>query len=178
MLMKRTPLKRSTKPMKRTAFKTRRKKASIELPPWFRSLTPGSHGSTLVQKKAWKFISDMVRKEDFETYGGKCVSCERRLNDWSEGDCAHWISWTNCNGLFKFNTKNLALSCKACNHINDGSIGYEFAEELKRRHGEDVLLELSHSNAKHHGSKLYDADVLALVTYFYEKGYGEIHHTS
>lgn len=48
------------------------------------------------------------------------------------------------------------------------SIGYEFGEELKRRYGPDILTELAYDNATHHGDKLYDADVVALVSYFHD----------
>lgn len=171
-LKRKTPLKRGTSQLKRTAFVIRKKKASMELPEWFKALPPGSHGSTLVQKKAWAFISRMVRQEDFETFGGKCVSCPRRLSDWRDGDCAHWLAWSNCNGIMKFNIKNLALSCKFCNRSSDGLVGHQFGEELKRRYGDNILTEITHTNNKYHGSKLEDTDIFDLITYFHEMGYG------
>jgi hypothetical protein len=176
--MKRTPRKRSTKPMKRTAFKTRRKKISMEVPEWFKKLPAGAHGSSVIQKKAWTFISRMVRQRDFETWGGKCVSCSRILQSWKDMQCGHYIAWANCNGVFKYHTENLAGQCSHCNTTSDGVIGLEFSEELKRRHGPHILAELRQSNALYHGSKLYDNEILDYVTYFHNLGYGEIHYTS
>lgn len=169
--MQRSPLKRYTPlsrkaAIKRTPLKKKRKKIQANLPDWFRSLRYGSHGSTPIQKKAWAYISDMVRQSDFRTYGGKCVSCPRYLTDWRDGDCAHFVSWSVCNGMFRYNTRNLALSCRPCNAFNNSSIGYEFAEELKRRHGPDIITDLYAENASYHGTKLHDEDVLAMVVYF------------
>ena len=184
--MKRTPFLRQahhkgfkprTKPMKRSGIKkratvkngpNRKRIEACNLPDWLRSIPYGSHGSSPAQKRAWKYMSDMVRKDDFDTYGGKCVSCPRRLENWKEGDCGHYIAWSNCNAIFKFYRKNLALQCKHCNNNGGMSIGYEFGEELKRRYGPDILTELAYDNATHHGDKLYDADVVALVSYFHD----------
>ena len=138
--MKRTtPLKKGTKTLTRSGFKTKtalsakkRTKRQIDplkvtkkgyrVPAWFKALKPGSHGQTLEQKKYWKVVTDTYRKEEFEKYKGKCVSCEYRLERWEDGQLAHYKAWSNCYGFFKYERKNMAFSCSRCNQNNDGFI--------------------------------------------------------
>jgi hypothetical protein len=114
----------------------------------------GSHGQTPAQKRYWKVVSDTYRKEDFEKYGGLCVSCPRRLERWEDGQLAHYKAWANCNAWFKYERKNLALSCSHCNHINDGFVAEQFKRELIRRHGEGVIEWIHTENEKCRGAKM------------------------
>lgn len=123
-------------------------------PKWFTAIKAGSHGNTPAQKKYWKVVSEHVRKSDFDKYSGKCVSCNTVLSDWREGDCAHWRAWSLCNAWMKYELKNLALSCKGCNRASDGAIGYHFGEELKRRHGDNILSWIESENEKYRGQKM------------------------
>jgi hypothetical protein len=149
--MKRTALRRKS----RTIRKVRKVATKGYKPPkWFTSLPAGSHGNTPAQKKAWKAISQLVRRRDFEQYGGKCVSCPTRLSDWREGDCGHYKAWSVCHGFFKYEVSNLALQCKGCNRLSDGTVGTRFGIELQRRYGKSHLDWLEKENEKHRGEKL------------------------
>lgn len=182
-MLRRTPLKRGTKTLKRTQLKprtplkrakhplgaakpkktvntTKTTKKGYKPPKWFTSIKPGSHGSTPAQKKLWRLVSETYRKEDFEKYGGKCVSCPTRLERWEDGQLAHYKAWSVCNSWFKYERKNLALSCPNCNRLSDGVIGHNFAEELKRRHGKNIHTWIETENLKYRGQKL---EVWALV---------------
>ena len=132
-------------------------------PPWFNKITPGSHGSNPAQKRYWKFTSDKVRQEEFEKYGGKCVSCPRRLQSWQEGQCAHYKPWSVCNGFFKYERSNLAFSCSACNYGAGGDVGHAFGEELKRRYGKNHLIWIEKENLKHKGEKMEDWVIVSRV---------------
>jgi hypothetical protein len=123
-------------------------------PKWFTSIKAGSHGNNPAQKKHWKVVSDTYRKADWEQYGGKCVSCPTRLERWEDGQLAHFKAWSVCNSWFKYERKNLALSCPNCNRLSDGMVGIKFAQELQKRHGKDILGWIETENLKHKGIKM------------------------
>lgn len=139
------------------------KKAPYSVPKWFKALPVGSHGNTPSQKKAWKVVSDYVRERDFKKYAGKCVSCFRRLDRWQDGQAAHFRPWSICNGMHKFCTVNLALSCPICNYNSGADVGHEFGEELKRRYGEDVFKVLKEDNENHRGKKIEEWELVEMV---------------
>lgn len=123
-------------------------------PKWFTSIPLGSHGNNPAQKKYWKVVSETYRKEDFEKHNGKCVSCPAHLERWQDGQLAHFKAWSVCNAWFKYERKNLALSCPNCNRLSDGVIGHNFSQELKRRHGEDITDWIEAENLKYRSQKM------------------------
>lgn len=146
------------KPVKRV------KKAPYKVPKWFSRLPTGSHGSTPSQKKAWKVVSDYVREKDFILYGGKCVSCPRIIPTVQDGDAGHFKPWSNCHGMMKFYTKNIALQCQFCNRYRSGiEAGYYFGEALKRRHGENFIEEFETLNEQHRGKKIEEWELVEMV---------------
>jgi len=151
-----------TKPKPRRP-KPKTKNKGYQIPAWFKSIPPGSHGSNPTQKRYWKVVSNLVRQRDFNTYRGKCVSCSTRLGSWQEGQAAHYKAFSICNSYFKFNEKQIALSCAFCNHRADGAIGYAFGEELKRRYGAEHLDWIEKENRKYHGKKMEDYEIVARV---------------
>jgi len=66
-----------------------------------------------------------------------------------------------CNGMFKFNEKNLALICSSCNFIDDGVVNAQFADEMRRRHGADFVEWVLATNNEHRGTKLDVGDIIA-----------------
>ena len=137
-------------------------------PKWFSSTKAGSHGNTPAQKKAWTIVSAYVRQRDFKNYHGKCVSCPRILENWQDGDCAHYKAWGACNGFFKYELTNLALSCKNCNRLSDGNVGHAFGEELKRRYGKKHLEWIATEDRKHTGEKLEEWLLVEMCEKLYE----------
>jgi len=134
-------------------------KKGYQPPKWFKSLPQSrGHGSSVAQRKLWKLVSDKVRQDEYKKYAGKCVSCHRRLDDWRDGQCAHYKAWSVCNGFFKYETKNMALSCGYCNYVDDGATGHAFGEELKRRYGPDHLEWIDKENEKHRGERLEEIE--------------------
>lgn len=176
--MKRAYLKRGTSQLARSGFKrktyaqvkeatiakqkslkvakraSKTKSKGYQPPKWFTSIKLGSHGSTPAQKKYWKITSDKYRKEDFERYKGKCVSCPTRLKRWQDGQLAHYKAWSICNSWFKYERMNLALSCANCNRLSDGVTGMAFGKELQRRHGATVLAWIEEKNKEYRGQKM------------------------
>lgn len=133
---------------------TKIKNRGYQVPSWFKSLKPGSHGATLAQKKYWRVVSETIRQEEFIQYGGRCVSCPRILLSWKDGQCGHYKAWSVCNGFFKYERKNLALICSHCNKISDGPINEAFKRELQRRHGESIIDWINTENQKYHNTKM------------------------
>lgn len=121
---------------------------------WIRAIPEGSHGSGTIQKRLWKLVSDFTRIRDFHAYG-KCVATGKPISHWKEGDAGHYIGYTSCNGMFKFDIWNVHLQSSNSNAWGDQSTGFNFGEELKRRYGENFLEELKAENKLHVNEKLY-----------------------
>lgn len=64
----------------------------------------------------WVYLSRQIRQEDFNKYGGRCVSCPRRLESWQDGDCGHFVASGDGGFGTRFLRQNLALQCKRCNN--------------------------------------------------------------
>ena len=134
----------------------------FEAPQWFKSLpATGGHGSNAHQKRLWKLVSEYVLERDFKKYG-YCVSCKHRFNSWREGQAGHFRAWSLCNGMFKYNERNMALICQVCNFNEDSLVGARFGDEMKRRHGENFIEWVASENAKYRGTKM---DLPDLVSY-------------
>lgn len=172
--MKKTALRRGTKQLKRSGFKKKdintllAKKKPVQgnsrasktistgwkPPKWFNTIAPGSHGSNPVQKRLWKLTSDYVRIHEFYTYGNKCVSCNRQFESWKSAQCGHYKTWGASNSYAKYNLQNLAIQCAFCNRDSGANIGYKFAEQLKQRHGDDILERIEIEDQRHRGAKM------------------------
>lgn len=143
---------------------TKIKNKGYKPPKWFQKIKPSNgHGSSPTQKRFWRVVSETYRQEDFEKYNGRCVSCAKRLHDWKDGQLAHYKAYGACNSWFKFDRMNLALSCAACNFRDDGPVGYAFGQELKRRHGEDILEKIEKENQKYIGQKMHEKEIVERV---------------
>ena len=162
------------KPMKRTPLarvspnKVKKSKTSIYKwtpPKWLGSIPQGSHGSTSIQKKTWKVISDFVRIRDYSLYGGVCPGCsEFKFHTWKDGQCCHWKRWTNCNSYFKYEIRNLILGCSGCNKFEeDGVVGYKFGIELIKRYGNGNLKYVEEENKTYHGKKMEDIVLVGII---------------
>ena len=151
--------------MRRKAKKIKNRRTKpiyrYEIPDWFKALpATGGHGSNAHQKRLWKVVSEYVRERDFKKYGC-CVSCKGRFTSWRDGQAGHFRAWSVCNGMFKFNEKNLALICGTCNFISDGVINARFTDEMRRRHGEDFVEWVDLENSKHRGTKMELPEIVA-----------------
>ena len=112
-------------------------------PKWISPIPQGCHGSSIVQKKYWKVVSDYVRIRDYFLYA-TCISCSRRFSSWQEGQAGHYKAWGSCRGYSKYDTKNIFLQCTICN--SSGSVqfvskkdsnvtGGNFKDAIRARHG-------------------------------------------
>ena len=175
--MKKTPFKRKlTKPMKRTPLKkespnkvTKRKTSIYKwvAPSWIKSIPQGSHGSTSIQKKLWKVVSDFVRIKDFYLNGTTCPGClQNKFGTWKDGQAGHWKSWGASNSYAKYELRNLLMICSNCNRNEDGMIGYRIGEKLKQIYGNDNPVYIDSINNENRGRKLDDiilVDILKMI---------------
>lgn len=130
-------------------------------PKWVKSIPKSTtHGSGDLQKRLWRVVSDYVRIRDWYQFGGRCVATGEYILRWTEGDAGHYISYSKCNGMFKFDIWNVHLQSKSSNGWGGMAIGHSFGEELKRRHGETFLDELKEENKRHINEKVDNEIVL------------------
>lgn len=131
-LKRKTPLKRSQKPMKRTV-KRRNSVKSI----------------SALKKQADAVFSLFIRTRD----GGKCYTCEvvKPIKEMQNG---HYIT-RGCNQL-RYDTRNCHCQCVGCNIFKSGNMpAYSLA--LIRQYGPNILTELE---AEHRKIKQFTRDDL------------------
>ena len=147
--MFKTPLKRAKGIKPRATSKRRvlghRSAPHAKLEAYIKAIPEGSHGSGSLQKRLWKITSDFCRLRDWEKYGRITVTGEV-LNDWRDGDAGHYISFSKCNGLYKFHPQNIHLQGKASNGWGGQNVGHLFGETLKRRYGKNILQTIEQTN--------------------------------
>lgn len=121
---------------------------------WIKAIPASqSHGSGILQKKLWRLVSDYTRIRDSHKYG-RCVVTGQRISNWKDADAGHYISYSICNGMFKFDERNVHLQTKRSNTLMGASDGVRFAGNLWER-GIDVD-ELEQENNKLHGTNIRD----------------------
>lgn len=107
-------------------------------PKWLGCIPQGTHGSSIIQKKYWKVVSDFVRIRDFEKYG-TCISCG--LNKPFERiQAGHYKSWASCRGYSKWDTMNIFGECDFCNTgFNSNEVGAKFRDGIIKRYGQERI---------------------------------------
>lgn len=154
--MKRSWLKTRQKPLKRVGWRRKLSKRPTRAKSGQERALWASYGLSRPPKPRfkglagilWYVMSRAIRKEEFEKYGGKCVSCATILKDWRLGDCAHFRA--SSRGMCtRFLRLNLALSCKKCNNPTwSPDAAGPFAVELDRRYGLGTALSLIEQSRK------------------------------
>jgi hypothetical protein len=121
---------------------------------WLGGIPQGTHGSTIIQRKLWKVTSDFKRISDWYDFGGKCISCNCRVEHWSVLQGGHYRAWSICRGYSKFSFENIFGQCAFCNsaggRINKDthSVGHNFGMGIVERYGLDRLMELENYESK------------------------------
>lgn len=112
---------------------------------WIKHIPPGSHGSTPLQKRLWRLVTDYVRIKDFLRYGD-CISCGHKFTSWQEAQGGHYRAYSKCKGMRKFDDLNVFAQCQFCNsRMNDDKFegGRRFAENIVARYGEITLMKIN-----------------------------------
>jgi len=149
---------------KNAAKKPRKeKRPPYKVPAWFKALKPGSHGSTPSQKKAWKVVSDYVRERDWNESKYCRDGCGTLIENWKDADCGHYKAWSSCNGLFKYELKNLCMQSSNCNRKSDGVVGHGLALYFMQKYGQKHLGWIEKENEKYRGQKIEEWELVEIV---------------
>lgn len=90
-----------------------------------------------LHKKAWKLISEYVRRQGEDDEGLVfCFTCGKK-DHWKNMDCGHYIH-KNC---LDYDLLNLKTQCTFCNRYKHGNSGV-YAERLIAEYGEQAVQEL------------------------------------
>lgn len=136
------------------------KTISTPLPNWIKAIPENkSHGSGTYQKRLWKLTSDYVRIRDFHKYG-VCAATGKRFEHWhmQNVQAGHLKPYATCNGLYKFDTRNIHAQDGYNNKFGNYDDFRNFEKEVKRR-GYDWDLFEKESNANS-GARIYDSEVI------------------
>lgn len=150
--MKRTPLKRGTKQMKRSGF---------QHPPQGSKLPrTGSkpHKSTQsLQSKLDTLFSLYIRKR-YATPDGmvRCVTCGK-YDHWKETDAGHYISRQYLST--RYDERNVHVQCRSCNRFHEGRKD-EYTLFLIKTYGVGILEELNKDKWKAVYNYPYDAQIV------------------
>lgn len=94
-----------------------------------------AHGSGSLQKRLWRLTSDYVRIRDWHAHKGLCIATGAYIGHWTQGNAGHFKSYSKCNGIYKFDTRNIHLQAASSNVWGTMDDWFNYADELKKRHG-------------------------------------------
>ncbi len=104
-----------------------------KLPKWIKSIPESNaHGSGTLQKRLWRIVSDYVRIRDWSK-SKRCTATNRPIYNWKDGQAGHFISYSKCNGIFKFDTDNIFLQSAHSNAWGDYDDWKEFEQQINLR---------------------------------------------
>lgn len=107
----------SKPPKKAVKGRTARKKKKTIVGLWREWLVPDG---ALRRYKGlrgiyWYWLSLAVRKDEWEKYGGLCLTCLLPIEHWTMGHCGHIVAAQHCGEYLRFARKNLTIQHPACN---------------------------------------------------------------
>lgn len=91
--------------------------------------------------KAWKVLSDYVRMRDFIVYGF-CISSGKKIENWNDTDAGHYETMGGHGALVGFSDINIHAQSKDDNAWGGMASGARYRDELVRRYGENILVEI------------------------------------
>lgn len=148
------------KPTGMSGGKPRKKKSTA---PWLKAIpSTGVHGSGLTQKRLWRLVSDYCRIRDFHRWKVTVDSGEI-ITDWHDTDAGHYHAYSVCNGMFKFDERNVHAQSRNGNAWGGASAGHRFAEELVRRYGKAYPRFILEQNARFHGTTVNESKVIEKI---------------
>ena len=136
-----------------------------KLDKWIKAIPEGSHGSGTLQKRLWRATSDFVRLRDWYKYRS-CTATNRPIERWQDGQAGHFISYSKCNGMFKFDTDNIFLQSAYSNAWGDYDDWLEFERNIKLRGVDTEALRIKNRDMP---LKFSDYEIIALMKEILEK---------
>lgn len=135
---KRTPQKRTTIPSKPPKLTSEQRIAQMVKELRIKMREIGCIESKMykvpIKNIAWSLFSMYIRIRDFDKYGGKCYTCERRFTTWKEAQACHYISRGKAPTLY--DEINVKIGCNVCNNPSMGNgMPRVFSFNLNQEHG-------------------------------------------
>lgn len=152
--MKRTPLKRGTKQLKRSGFKStgiltpKKAKTPLKKPktaPKRRRRDPNS--ITSLKKKLWKLFSKFIRERDAYV----CFTCGKHATG-SGMHAGHFITGATCPKSLFFDETNVHAQCYHCN-INLSGNWVLYEAHMVTKYGKPHVEKLKHNRTLLMGEK-------------------------
>lgn len=117
-----------------------------------------SKSKKLAKKKADRYFSKYIRERDTDYRGiGRCVTCNKPIHK-DKAHCGHFMS--RRYEATRFDPKNCALQCPACNTFNQGR-QFEFGQAIDKRYGEGTAKQLEIKSKMKCHRKQYDYEWLS-----------------
>jgi hypothetical protein len=145
--MKKTPLKRGTKTLKRTGFA---RKTTVATKKRAMSRLSGNKRKvkrpiTKLKAKLWEECKRIVRMRYQRPDGTyRCYTCDALLEK-KQCQTGHFIPSSVCSTEMRYDLGNLRIQCYRCN-INLSGNWIEYEKRLNKEMGEDYTLSLKHRN--------------------------------
>jgi len=140
-------------------------KPIVKLPAWVKAIPESvAHGSGTLQKRLWHLVSDYVRIRDWHKYK-TCIATGKRIEHWQDGQAGHFISYSCCNGMFKFDERNIHMQSAKSNCWGGFSEGAYYEKELIFRHNIN-LADMNKYNLSFQNTKPTNKIVIEKMKYF------------
>lgn len=156
-------------PKRRVKVKKKARRKKIDL--WREWLVPDGayHRYEGLRGVYWYWLSRQVRKDEWEKYGGLCLTCLKPIEHWTMGHCGHIIAAQNCGEYLRFLRENLTIQHPHCNsdRITPQAAALN-ALHYDQRHGQGawgLLFALKNTEAKAPTQAEYRALIRALPSY-------------
>lgn len=128
--MKKTPLKRGTKQMKRSGFKQK-----ITVPLKRGKLKKKSKQKiSVIQRKIWEHCKRLIRAK----YPHICYTCGATGLKGSNLHTGHMLAKASVGARLKYDLRLLRPQCYLCN-IRHGGRGADFIENMRRIEGDEYV---------------------------------------
>lgn len=138
------------------------------IPKWIKAIPESqAHGSGTLQKRLWKLVSDFVRIRDWHKHK-TCVATGKYISRWQDGQAGHFKAYSSCNGMFKFDERNIYMQSAQSNSWGGYEDWIKYETELLRRNGYG-LPEITEWNLEHKGEKPTDSKVIEKMEDILEK---------
>lgn len=121
MIQRKTPLKRSTKPLRRSPIK---RKLPVKETSGIKTRKVSTPEKKL-KKKLWELCKQIIRLK----YGNTCYTCKKEGLEGSNWQTGHFIPSSTCGVLLRYDLRNLRPQCYHCN-INLGGNGTAFYRNM------------------------------------------------
>lgn len=132
--------------------------------PYYGKIGPSKGRYKGIKGKAWDILSDYVRMRDWLRYKTS-VSSGVRIEHWRDGDAGHYYSMSGHGAYLGFYELNIHLQGSMENKIGSAHSGAYYQQELVRRYGTKLLLDLA--KYKNETVKADDWYFLERIEYIY-----------